>query len=351
MPCCRASARRSQPSGQTGFVLPGVLAFIAAFTFIILTTAVTLERSRNLAVALERQQQLVAALDAAEAEATYLYMTGRGVVDAIELLPRERAVTDIVLGQFQSPPPEEEEEAEALVVWPATGGLLLLDEAPYRTWAIYRDVSGLLSLSSGRAEIISDFLEEFDVDSSEADQLAARLRDYQDEDRLRRPLGAERADYRLRQMALPTDSPLRNPAELARVMGWEDLDFINDLEFLAHVTAAMTGDQPVLGFAPDRLKLILANQPVRDASQIDPLTLAANLSLVPRNRARFTLFAQDISTGELKVRLVEIERQPGAATAPYSRSFIAEFTDPFVPESWFPPADAQVAFPPQPEDL
>ncbi|GAB5455980.1 MAG: hypothetical protein Hens2KO_22090 [Henriciella sp.] len=318
---------QKKPS-EAGFVLPAVLAFIAAFTFILLTTATTLEQSKTLAIAFERQTQLEHALDAAEAKSAFYFVTSRSVPGGLLLLPEKLDVTAIALGE--APPPAEEGSA----IWRADGGILVFEEAPFKTWAIYHDTAGLISLSTARPEVMMSLLRDFDIDGSEAAVLAARLQDYQDEDRTRRPMGAERADYRLRGRPQPSDSPIRMVSELGRVLGWENLAFINKLEFLANVTASSGTDQPVARFATDRLKLLLADLPNRSQSQVDVLTLAANLRVLPSDRGRFVLVAQDVYSGDTKVRLVEIARRPGAATAPYSRVLVAEFTDPELPESW-----------------
>ena len=323
-------------TSEAGFILPGVLAFVAAFTFILLTTAMTLERSRSLAMNLDRQQNLSAALDAGEAQAVYLFLTARPVPNGLLLYPEAQSVTDVILG-------EETEDPEVdRILWNADGGMLLFEERPYRTWVIYRDTAGLVSLPTASAEMLSRLLEDFDVSSNRAAMLAARLKDYQDEDRVRRPLGAERADYRLRQRPPPSDSPLRTPSELGRVFGWEDLTFVNDLEFLAHVTAAFGADRPIPRFATDRLRILMAEMPGQDMTQLDVLTQASNLRLVPSDRARLVLITQDTESGETKVRLIEIERKPSAASAPYSKALIAEFTDPKLPQNWLLSEDAKI---------
>lgn len=321
---------------QAGFVLPAVLAFIAAFTFIIVTTALTLERSRDLATALQRQQDLAAALDATEANATFLFITSRPVPNGILLLPDALSATDVLMGGESAPVSENSQ------IWEADGGLLVFETDPYRSWAIYRDTDGLVSLSTADEAVIGRLLQGFGASAANAALLSARLKDYQDEDRIRRPMGAERADYRLRQRPLPSDSPLRSPAELGRVWGWEDLDFVNDVEFLSNVTAAFGTDRPLPRFATDRLRVLLAELPGRDEATADILIQAAGVRLVPSGRGRFILGAQDIRSGEMKIRLVEIERRPTAASAPYSRALIAEFTDPEIPESWIPNENAKI---------
>lgn len=318
----------SRRKNESGFILPTVLAFIAALSFILLTTAIILERSRDLAVALDRQQKLSAALDAAEAQAVYLFITSRPVPNGVLLFPPTISVSDLVLGT------EDDSADETSTVWAADGGILLFEEQPYRTWAVYRDTAGLVSLATSSADMVSRLLRDFDVPSERAATLAARLKDYQDEDRVRRPLGAERADYRLRQRPVPSDSPLRSISELGRVFGWEDLEFVNDLEFLSQVTASFGTDRPLARFATDRLRILLAAMPGRDTNQLDILTQASNLRLLPSDRARLVLVAQDPVSGETKVRLIEIERKPSAASAPYTKALIAEFTDPNLPESW-----------------
>jgi len=334
-------------SFQSGFVLPSVLAYIAAFTLVILIAAGSLERSRAIAISLDQSARLATALDSAEARAIFTFLTSRPVPGGIDTSGRSTSAEDLLLGVDTGNAGDPLEPAN---VWSASEGIRLMSASPVRTWAIYQDVSGLLSLNTTDADLLAGLLEQFDVRKDDAATMAARLADYQDDDNLRRPLGAERADYRLRKMDPPSNAPLRTPAELGQVLGWEGFRPSGELAFLSIVTSAPTQNAPRATFAPGAVRELVASRLASIMKNEDLLTEAMQSSLLPTDRARFILVAQDDVDGLYRVRLVEIQRQPTASARPYTRLLISENSMSQLPENWQPGANAQNIDSSQPED-
>jgi hypothetical protein len=335
------------PRSDPGFVLPSVLAYIAAFTLVILIAAGSLERSRTIALSLDRSVRLSGALDETEALATFTFLTSPPVPGGLDMSGRIVSAESVLLGLDDTAPAEPSDPAS---IWSASGGARLASLGPVRSWVIYQDVSGLVSLNTSDPDLLAGVLKRFDVRRDDAARMAATLADYEDDDHVRRPQGAERADYRLRKLAPPANAPIRSPAELGQVFGWQDFEHLSDLEFLSLVTPSPTQNQPRTQFAPAEIKALIAERRQGLTTADDPLTEAIQTSLLPSNRARFILVAQDEPAGLYRVRLVEIQRQPTASARPYSRSLLSETTVTSLPENWQPGADAQKLDPAQSED-
>lgn len=315
------SARRS---GEQGFVLPSVLAYITIAMLLILVGAQALERARDASLALRSDRILINALDDLEAEATYRYLVSAPVRYGISRTQGPQDVMAILLGTSEAEQKQEDVPQGADALWRADGGTIGFERPGIVGTVEYRDVGGLVSLNSADPALIAGLLEMFGVSSDDAVGLAARLRDYTDEDVLRRPRGAERADYRLRQRPIPTDSPLRSVAEVSRVMGWEDLDFLANPAFLEHVTASLTNPTPRWVFASPSVLKLREKVPQTVTTNLDPLMLASESSVVPAGRARFLIRASDTQTGRSRLRIVEIERTPAAAAMPWTRALVLD---------------------------
>jgi len=312
----------SQRSGDAGFVLPSVLAYIAVAMLILLVGAQALERARDASLALQSDRVLVNALDDLEAEVTYRYLVSAPVRYGVSMTQGPRDAMGLILGTPVEQSVNETAPQGADALWRADGGMIGFQRDTVRATIEYRDVAGLLSLNSGDPDLIAGLLQEFGVEKSKATGLAARLKDYTDEDTLRRPLGAERADYRMRQLPPPTNSPLRNLSEVTRVMGWEELDFVSDPDFLSNVTASLTGPVPKWAFSPASVLAMRDEASQAMVTNSDPLSIASANTVVPGARARFIIRASDTNTGRTRLRIVEIERKVAAAAAPWTRSLV-----------------------------
>jgi Type II secretion system (T2SS), protein K len=308
---------------QKGFVLPSVLAYVAAAMLIITLGAVALDQARDATVAFETEQALETALDDLEAQTVYAYLASVPVQGGLALFgPPATDAASLVLGTSQAITAVPGTPAPR--IWSANGGRLGFARGKLTAIATYRDTSGLVSLNSTDTPVLEALLLTFGVASEQVGSLAATLRDYSDDDSLRRPRGAEAADYRLRQLKRPTNSPLRDVAELRQVIGWKDLEFVSSLEFVELVTVSLTAPEPRWLFSPERLKPIERSVSPVWRETLDPLTRAMATDRLPGARARFTLEAFDMETGRGRLRIIEIERQAGAISKPYLRTLVHE---------------------------
>ena len=314
-----------QVTGQSGFILPGVLAFIAATMAIILIGAGALERARDVSVALQSDRALIGALDDMEARATYLFLTSPPVRYGVSLTEEARDATAVILGEVGQTPAEPPAPSE---LWRADGGKIAFTAPGMRGTVAYQDAAGLISLNTSDPLLIAALLERFGVGRGEALTLTARLRGYTDEDHLRQTRGAERQEYRLRQLPPPANSPLRRVAEASRVFGWEGFTPLGSADFLALVTAASTVQDPIWVFSPPEILALRPAIPETARRNEDILATVSSTSLVPGARARLTLTAYDEMTGRSRLRIVEVTRTVGAAGAPWTRSLILDVPRP-----------------------
>ncbi len=307
-----------------GFVLPSVLAYIAAAMLVIVIGAAALDRARDATLAIETERQLEAALDDLEAQTVYAYLASVPIEGGLALFaPQSTDEISIALGNANSAALRPQ-DLQGPRLWSANGGRIGYTRGSLAAVATYRDASGLLSLNSSDTPVLEALLASFDVSVNDAAGLAATLRDYSDDDSLRRPRGAEAADYRLRQLKPPTNSPLRDIAELHQVLGWKDLAFISSIEFMELVTVSLTAPEPRWIFSPDRLRPIERAVSPGWRETLDPLARAMASDRLPGARARFTLETFDIAMGKGRLRIIEIERQAGAAAKPYLRTLVHE---------------------------
>lgn len=313
-----------QRSGEAGFVLPSVLAYVTITMLIILIGAQALERAREASLALQSDRRLMSALNDLETEATYRYLISAPVRYGVSRTQGPQDAMSLVLGTQPRPQTDDDTPKGVDALWRADGGRIGFRRPGILATVEYRDVAGLVSLNSADPALITQLLEKFGVSKDEASGLAARLKDYTDEDIQRRPRGAERADYRLRQRPIPTDSPLRSVAEVTRVMGWENLDFLSNPAFLEYVTVSLTGPTPKWVFSPPVVLDMRDQLPSSDFVNYDPLVLSSANTVVPGARARFVIRASDTDTGRTRLRIVEIERKVAAAAAPWTRSVVLD---------------------------
>lgn len=308
-------------SSDQGFVLPAVLGYIAAFMLVVLLAAGALDRARSATQDLEAQTRLQSALDDIEARAVYTYLAATPVPGGAELFRTQAFdASAVVLGEAPAPV----QGAPAPRIWTANGGELVFSAGNVRASVRYRDAGGLVSLNSSDPSILAALLENFGASSDDAIGLAAALRDYIDEDSLRRPRGGEAADYRLRQLPVPTNSPLRDISELRSVLGWRDAAYLSRLDFIEQVTISLTAPEPRWTFAPPEIAQLQPSLSPLSLSTIDPIAGASSLHSFPGGRARLTLLAVDMTSRVARLRIIEIERQPTALTAPHSRVVVYE---------------------------
>jgi len=103
---------------------------------------------------------------------------------------------------------------------------IVLDDRRYsvdNTTLQVQDTRGLLNLNIVSDERLFRFLDAMGVPADQRSHLIDTLRDYIDEDDLRRLNGAESSEYRKLGLPPPTNLPLLSPLELKNVLGWRDM--------------------------------------------------------------------------------------------------------------------------------
>ncbi|WP_025917397.1 general secretion pathway protein GspK [Herminiimonas sp. CN] len=102
---------------------------------------------------------------------------------------------------------------------------IALDDRSYsvdNTTLQLQDARGLLNLNIVSDERLFRFLGAMEVPADQRNRLIDILRDYIDEDDLRRLNGAESGEYQKLGLPPPTNLPLVSPLELKNVLGWRD---------------------------------------------------------------------------------------------------------------------------------
>lgn len=106
------------------------------------------------------------------------------------------------------------------------GEAIALDDRPYRGEAStvqLLDARGLLNLQFASDEQLFRFLGAMNVPADQRAHLIDTLRDYMDQDDLRRLNGAEAKEYAEKGLPPPRNGPLISPMELKNVIGWSDM--------------------------------------------------------------------------------------------------------------------------------
>jgi DNA uptake protein ComE-like DNA-binding protein len=102
-----------------------------------------------------------------------------------------------------------------------------LDDRPYRgeggDWLRLQDERGLLNLNLAGDDSIHRLLGALDIPYGQRDRMIDTLKDYIDEDGLRRLNGAEARDYAGTSLPPPRNAQLVTPYEARNILGWRDL--------------------------------------------------------------------------------------------------------------------------------
>lgn len=310
--------------GDEGFILPFVLVVIASLALVAAAAFAAVARSAETIQALDEGSAEDAALATAEAQAAFAFLTSTAVTEGIWL----GAPDATAFGQPDTGAAAEKIAAAALApdsvsspdYWRANGASRTVAAQGRRVTVRYRDAAGLFSLSSTNEDKMALFLQTLGLSRDPAVEMAARIADYEDIDNVRRFRGAERADYRLFGRQPPTNSPLRTPEELGRVLGFFDAA---PPGFWRDVVDFATADQSALlaYAAPPRLSL-LVSAATADAGSFDAIGAQATR---PSGRARFLLEV----TGErrARTRAVDIRRPPAISQTPFQRFMVYEITE------------------------
>lgn len=159
---------------------------------------------------------------------------------------------------------------------------IALDDRPYRGGAStvqLLDARGMLNLLNASDDQLFRFLGAMNVPADQRAGLIDKLRDYVDEDDLRRLNGAESKEYAEQGLPPPRNAPLITPMELKNVMGWRDTAIlwqpvpVTDLTTTAAVTTINpnTASAQVLmalpGITPEIAQAIITRR------QLGPVTV------------------------------------------------------------------------------
>lgn len=181
------------PSSQRGFVLVLTLWLLTFITIAAVYFDQRVTRARELAGNSQKMAQLAIDMAGTRAEMLYRLSTTPMSVHGLGPAP-ERAVA--------------------------------LDDSAYRgdgeTVVRLQDSRGLFNLNLAADDAIERFLGLLGVEPARRLAMIDTLRDYIDNDNLRRLNGAEAKDYEAAGLPPPRNDKLRTPFEPLRIMGWRD---------------------------------------------------------------------------------------------------------------------------------
>jgi hypothetical protein len=167
--------------------------------------------------------------------------------------------------------------------------VIRVDDTLYRgqrgTLVSVQDTRGLFNLNFMPEDRLARLLQALDVPPLEAARLVDTLRDYIDEDDLRRLNGAEAAEYAAAALAPPRNAVLLTPLDLRNVLGWpERAQLWGERPIEALVTTA-----PVIGFNPNTapLEVLLSTPGITRESAALLLALRKERTLFEPDFMRF----------------------------------------------------------------
>lgn len=304
---------RAPSSAEGGFILPFTLVAIASLALIAAVSFRAMARAADIAAAMQEDLALETALAAAEAETAFVFLSSRPIIGGLHTIAAGPGPTTALLDSVSA------ESLSTGEYWDAAGGARRATFGGARVRALYRDSAGFAPIDNLKEEDLAAFLQIAGFEPEPALEYAAKIKDFTDEDFVRRFRGAERSDYRLLQTPPPTDSPLRSVEELSSVIGLAEAappgfwGFIQDLSHLGGFAS-----QPKPGFAPPEL-LAKMQMFEGDGLSFDPAEAALLETLTPSATARFLLDAR-MEDGRLtRRRAIDLTRRANAADRPLKR--------------------------------
>lgn len=320
-----SARQKSRDSGhdhrdrQRGFALPLVLIAIVSMSVIAGVSFQIVSRSSDDMAAFTTQIDTEIALMSAEAETTFVYLSGALVPNGL-ITTSDPALLAALELDGVSPSSLTQYD-----VWRADGGVRLSGDRTQPVRATYRDGAGYAPITALSLEDTADLLRVAGFRDDRAVQLAARLADFQDDNNARQFRGAEAPEYRLYQKRAPTNSPIRAPEELASVLGLMDAAPVTFWDFLDDFASVGSGDGLWrIPFAPPALadSLPLRLRPDKNSDAIEA-SLAEDA--VPTGRARFLLETQ-MHNGQMRRRAIELTKTAYAPEQPMRRYWLYDKT-------------------------
>ncbi len=302
-------------AAQRGFALPLALVAIASLAIITLAGYRAVAGATAIVTTIQDDVRIEQALYSAEAEAAFVFLTATAVNGGVQTDGASTPDVDLAF---------ENVDVSALAptqYWRANGQQRRSGASVAPVEVAYFDASGFAPFSVLSDEQLAQFLSAAGFDRAAAEQMAARILDFQDDDVQRRFRGAERADYRLFSAAPPTNSPLRTSGELASVLGFSDAAPPESWEFITEY-ARFGGLGGVFKpqLAPSGIADLFDSSD-ESAFATDTLESYASQDAQPTDTARF-LLAYRAENGLTRRRAVEIMRTAAAADKPFRRVWI-----------------------------
>lgn len=316
-------------SSDQGFVLPYVLVVIAVLAIATTIAAERLQSSINILIQMQDQNRIKRQLFTAEAEAVYGLLTGINIDGAVDLNPDSPIVSEFGFitstGEFNAGVPDNKDFNRDL--WSGSGGKRISFQEHGNVIIELRDVTGLISLSTGSDTNIISALEVLGVKKNMARSLTAKLRDYSDADNQRLFRGGERADYILQDMAPPTNSPLRNYNELSHIIEWENSLKGIDIYTLKNITTLQPVSKVNKTYATPEVAKIIGLD-AQERTSTDDLFDLADLAAESTNLSdlsRLSLWAKK-RDGPYVKRVIEIQRTANHIEKPFRKFWVYETT-------------------------
>lgn len=330
-----ASDRRRQrgPNGQGGFVLALVLWLLAGIAIVAgLLTIWALDQVRD------------AQRDRSDVEDLAAMMSTR---DTVVYLAATRDVT--LAGLPVEPISGEERAVRSLDEFGAldrgpVGGEIRVDGHAYEGLGgvvfSVQDEAGLIPLIWPTPDQLDRMLEQWGIDAREAPRLRDALLDYTDTDDLRHLNGAEEREYEVQDLPPPPNRRLLVPAELGRVLAWDEMPLVRR-EQLQEMSTTFYAGALNLNSAPpavlpllidgcpancDTLRMRRSSDPFRGAAEIEALLgvrlpgdTMVDYRFAPSDTLRLTLWSRTGVARRVHVRLTPLAdgRAPWAFLAAY----------------------------------
>jgi len=320
--------------GAQGFILPYVLVSVTALALIAAAAFAVLSRASETMIALDEAVQIDFAMVSGEAGATFAFLTASPANGGLALSP---VVTQSGLeapnsdaGRQTSPANGafatilRAEDVVPDAFWASNGAARRMRTGQLPVLISYRDSAGLFPITSASLRDVGRFLRVMGLRADQAENMAAKILDYQDSDVVRRPGGAEQADYRLFGLRPPPNSAFRAAEELGQVLQLFDVAPPLFWQEILDIVSVEGGGLSKWS-APPRLAPLLDAR-ASDPGGLDSLSATVNL---PSQRARFLLTVR----GKTRVyqRALDVRRSDLLSQTPFYRYWIYERSQPPVP--------------------
>lgn len=315
---------------DAGFVLPYVLIVIAIIAIVASIAAERLRRTLNTVSQIQEQSRLDLNFHSVEADTIFALMTASPVENGYDLNPFAPRATDFGYFAADGVTPITKEEFENIEknIWTVDRGLRKSGQYERPVIIELQDVTGLVSWNNAPNETLEKILRHIGIPKDKAASLLGKLGDYKDSDNRRQFRGAERADYRLRKLPPPSNSPIRGYNELYSIMGWEDALTPVQLETLKDWTSFESHGVVRKNFAPKDLSALLfqtdeASDSFDDVTSI--LDRAETNSVIASGKWRLTYW-QRLDSGAYAKRVREVVQQVDNIEAPFRKFWVYEKT-------------------------